>query len=384
MDIDDEGMSILTVLKLKGLGAAKFWKLIGAFGSATSALSQPNSVLCKVVGPKAAGEIHQYKSQGGNSAVSQLIIEELEALDSLEARVLFHYEDLYPSLLKQIDSAPPALYVRGEVKALSVPQVAVVGSRNATPAGLENARLFSRELAKSGIAINSGLALGIDGAAHRGALDVNGITVGVLGTGVDRIYPRRHEALAEQIVASGGAIVSEYSLGTEPHAGNFPRRNRVITGLSMGTLVVEAAIRSGSLISARLALEQDREVYAIPGSIHSPVSRGCHALIKQGAHLVESAADIVDQLQGPLAYQAELAFTDEALEPKDELVGISEGGAKVILAMGFDFCSLDQLSLTTNMGIGELSAELLQLELKGFVAQVDGRYQRVTGLNKNT
>jgi len=384
MDIDDEGMSILTVLNLKGLGAGRFWKLKDAFGSAAAVLSKPYDVLSKIVGPKAAGEIQQYQSQGQNSAVYQLINKELEALDGLNARLLFHYEDLYPPLLRQIDSAPPVLYVRGEVKALSLPQVAVVGSRNATPAGLENAWLFSRELAKSGIAINSGLALGIDGAAHKGALDVDGITVAVLGTGVDRIYPRGHQALAEQIVANGGAIVSEYPMGTQPHAGNFPRRNRVITGLSMGTLVVEAAIRSGSLISARLALEQDREVYAIPGSIHSPVSRGCHALIKQGAHLVESAADIINQLQGPLAYQAELAFTDEAQEPKDELAGVSESGVKVILAMGFDFCNLDQLSLTTNMGIGEISAELLQLELKGFVVQVDGRYQRVTGLNKNT
>lgn len=384
MDIDDEGMSILTVLHLKGLGAGRFWKLIDAFGSAAAALAKPNNVLCKAVGPKAAGEIQCYQSQGQNSAAHQLVIKELEALDRLKVDLLFHYDDLYPPLLKQIDSAPPVLYVRGEVKALSLPQVAVVGSRNATPAGLDNARLFSRELARNGIAINSGLALGIDGAAHNGALDVNGITVAVLGTGVDRIYPSRHQELAEQIMANGGAIVSEYPLGTPPHAGNFPRRNRVITGLSMGTLVVEAAIRSGSLISARLALEQDREVYAIPGSIHSPVSRGCHALIKQGAHLVESAADIVDQLQGPLAYQAELAFSGDALEPEDVLSGVSEGGIKILSAMGFDFCTLDQLSLITNVGIGELSAELLQLEVKGCVAQVDGRYQRITGVNKNT
>ena len=194
----------------------------------------------------------------------------------------------YPALLAELPDAPPLLFVAGDPTLLERPQLAVVGSRRASRNGLDNARAFSRSLAGAGFVITSGLALGIDGAAHQGALDANGKTVAVLGTGIERLYPQRHLSLAKQIVEHGGALVSELPLDCPPQASNFPRRNRIISGLSLGVLVVEASPSSGSLITARLAAEQGREVYAIPGSIHHPGARGCHQLIRQGAALVES------------------------------------------------------------------------------------------------
>jgi DNA processing protein len=205
----------------------------------------------------------------------------------------------YPPLLREIHDPPAVLYVHGTVDILSGMQLAVVGSRNPSPGGTDNARDFSHALAKAGLTITSGLAIGIDGAAHRGALAASGGTIAVAGTGLDIVYPARHRALAAAI-AEHGALVSEFPPGSPPQPSSFPRRNRIISGLSLGTLVVEAASGSGSLITARAALEQGREVFAIPGSIHNPLARGCHALLRQGAKLVECVADILEEL-GPLA-----------------------------------------------------------------------------------
>lgn len=204
----------------------------------------------------------------------------------------------YPALLAEVADAPPLLYVEGAPETLERPQLAMVGSRRASPAGLGTAWSFARSLAQGGFAITSGLALGIDGAAHEGALEVGGATVAVLGTGLRRLYPRRHEALARRIVEGGGALVSELPLDSPPLPANFPRRNRIISGLSLGVLVVEASPASGSLITARLAAEQGREVYAIPGSIHHPGARGCHQLIRDGALLVESVGHVLEALRG--------------------------------------------------------------------------------------
>jgi DNA processing protein len=204
----------------------------------------------------------------------------------------------YPALLAETSAAPPLLFIAGDPAILEKPQLAIVGSRRASRPGLDTAAAFSRSLAKAGFVITSGLAAGVDGAAHQAALDVGGQTIGVLGTGIQKLYPQRHKALAAQMAASGSAVVSEFPLDAGPVAANFPRRNRIISGLSLGVLVVEASLASGSLITARLANEQGREVYAIPGSIHHPGAKGCHQLIRDGAQLVETVEHILEPLRG--------------------------------------------------------------------------------------
>ncbi len=215
----------------------------------------------------------------------------------------------YPALLRQTTTLPPVLFVHGNVTLLSTPQIAIVGSRYPSPEGLENARRFAYSFSAEGITVTSGLALGIDGAAHHGALQNTGRTLAVMGHGLDHIYPMRHRALADRILEQGGGLVSEFPLGVKPVAAYFPQRNRIISGLSLGTLVVEAALRSGSLITARFALEQGREVFAIPGSVHSPLTKGCHALIRQGAKLVEVANDVLEELDTLFGYVAETSKT---------------------------------------------------------------------------
>lgn len=271
----------------------------------------------------------------------------------------------YPKSLLEIADPPCVLYVRGNPKLLQKRGLAMVGSRNATPQGRQTAENFARTLSAHGLCINSGLALGIDAAAHQGALATSGETIAVIGTGADRIYPARNRELALSI-ESQGAIVSEFPLGTPAIASNFPRRNRIISGLSCGVLVVEAATESGSLITARLAAEQGREVFAIPGSIHSPVARGCHQLIKQGAKLVETAQDILEELGnfGQTAPAAEPASATTANATLD--------------ALGHAPCSLDELVELTGLGADQLLSELLMLELSGHIATLPGnRYQRL-------
>lgn len=274
----------------------------------------------------------------------------------------------YPPLLRQIPDPPLVFYLLGQRAALAQPQLAVVGSRNPTPAGRENARAFARHLSGAGLGITSGLALGIDGAAHRGALDAGGVTLAVTATGLDRVYPARHRELAHEIVARG-ALISEYPLGMPPLPANFPVRNRLISGMALGVLVVEAAVNSGSLITARLATDQGREVFAIPGSIHSPLSRGCHALIRQGAKLVETAQDILEEL-GALARVA--TGTDAApLDLPSALAGL-------LGHLGHDPASIDQLVERSGLTPETVSSMLLELELQGLVgAGAGGRYQRI-------
>ena len=298
-----------------------------------------------------------------------------------DARLLTPADALYPALLREIASPPPQLFVRGNIDALSLPQLAIVGSRSATPSGAETAHSFAAHLAARGFCITSGLAEGIDAAAHRGALAAGGRTIAVCGTGLDTVYPRQHESLVEEIIASGGAVVSEFAPGTPVNRSNFPRRNRLISGLSVGTLVVEASLRSGALITARHAMEQGREVFAIPGSIHNPVARGCHHLIRNGAKLVETAADIVDELAGLLA----------GLTPQDPPHGTAAGEnsretpaepdaqyAQLLAAMAFDPVDTDTLVSRSGLTIGEVSSMLLLLEMQGLVQSLSGgRYQRV-------
>ena len=276
----------------------------------------------------------------------------------------------YPQSLLSSDDPPLLLYAKGDISALNRPMLAVVGSRNATAQGLRDAEAFARALGEAGLTIVSGLALGIDAAAHRGALATAAGTVAVIGTGADRLYPARNETLAREI-AGKGVVITEFPLGTPALAANFPRRNRIIAGLGLGCLVVEAAPRSGSLITARLAAESGREVFAIPGSIHSPLSRGCHQLIRQGAKLVESAADILEELRWEASSQILPGDGGGQAEPD----GNEE---RVLAAMGHAPCALDTLAERSGLTAADLLAMLLPMELAGRVAQLPGGlYQRL-------
>jgi len=305
-----------------------------------------------------------------------------------ERRWLITREDaLYPPLLKRIPDPPLALFVAGDPNILVAPQIAIVGSRNATSGGLQHARSFAATLARAGLTITSGLAEGVDGAAHAGCLDAGGTTLAVAGTGLDRVYPARHRDLAGRIAGSG-ALLSQFPPGIGPLRGNFPARNRIISGMSLGVIVVEASLRSGSLITARLASEQGREVFAIPGSVHNPLSRGCHRLIRDGARLVETADEVVEEL-APLA--RELAGEIEGLlapAPPAAASGLEESASsphmegdpeykRLLEALGFDPTPVDEIIERSQLTPAAVSSMLLMLELDGQVsAHPGGRYSR--------
>ena len=276
--------------------------------------------------------------------------------------------DGYPAMLGELRSCPDPLFVLGDPDVLQLPAIAIVGSRNPTSGGRDNAYRFARHLARTGFVIVSGLAEGIDAAAHEGALDADGHTVAVVGHGLDRIYPAANSSLAERILAEG-ALVSEYPIGTPPRRANFPQRNRIISGLSLGTLVVEAARRSGSLITARTAGEQGREVFAIPGSIHNPMAKGCHQLIRQGARLVESADDILSEL-GPLVsgLMENLSEATVSNDTDDQ----DEDYVRLLNALGFDPQTPEDLAAKTTLTIEQVSSMLLILELQGQVESLPG------------
>ncbi len=297
------------------------------------------------------------------------VARDLEWLQQPGNHLLTWQHPHYPPLLAQLPDPPPLLYVHGDATLLCEPQLAMVGSRNPTASGRQTATDFARHLAAAGLTITSGLALGIDTASHQGALDAGVPTIAVMGTGLDRVYPASNRELARRI-AERGALVSEFPIGTPPLAENFPRRNRIISGLSLGTLVVEAALRSGSLISARLAAEQGREVFAIPGSIHNPLARGCHLLIRQGAKLVETAHDIIEEL-GPLASVCQPDRID-ADTPRDEPGQLAEEYAQLLENMGFDPVPIDRLVTMCGLTPAEVSSMLLQLEMDGYVASNPG------------
>ncbi|MDV7212668.1 DNA-processing protein DprA, partial [Azotobacter beijerinckii] len=284
-------------------------------------------------------------------------------LEEPRRQLLVLGEPAYPALLAELDDAPPLLFVEGDPTLLERPQLAMVGSRRASKPGLDTARAFARHLAGAGFVVTSGLALGIDGAAHQGALDAGGRTVAVLGTGLKRLYPARHERLAAEILAGGGALVSELPLDCPPQASNFPRRNRIISGLSLGVLVVEASPSSGSLITARLAAEQGREVYAIPGSIHHPGARGCHQLIRDGATLVESVEHILEALRG----WQNLAPAPQPSAPADErhpLLALLHAAPQ----------TSEELALASGWPLARVLAALTELELDGAVAREGSRW----------
>lgn len=367
--------ALLALQHLPGLGSGRYWRLMDHFSDASMVLQQPAHDLHLFLTEEARSMLADYQQRGDASPLGHTIAQNLDWLaQQPDVQLLTIDHPCYPELLRQISRPPALLYVRGDVGCLSLPQIAVVGSRNPSSGGADNAYQFSRHLAANGFAITSGLALGVDGAAHRGALAAKGKTVAVFGTGIDSIYPARHRALAQEIVAEGGALVSEFPLGTRSQAGNFPQRNRLISGLSCGTLVVEAAIQSGSLITARLALQQNREVFAIPGSIHNPLARGCHSLIKQGATLVETGADIVEQLGGMLALKREELQNSV---PEKARNSFSAEEQTLLTAIGFDPTPFDTVVERCGMAVGKVSAQLMGLELKGAVSATAAGYLRV-------
>jgi DNA processing protein len=283
----------------------------------------------------------------------------------------------YPAALRGLERRPIALYVAGNADILNDPQLAIVGSRNPTPAGRDTAYEFAESLAACGLGITSGLAEGIDSAAHRGALAAQGVTVAVLGSGIDSVYPRSNQALSEEIRLQG-ALISEFPLGTPPRRANFPQRNRIIAALSLGTLVVEAARRSGSLITARLAADQNRELFAVPGSIHNPLSRGCHELIRQGAKLTETVADILSELNFSAFFEGVRSASEGPDRARDLETGMDKEHKILLDALGFDPADLDTLVVRTGFKAEAVSSMMLILELEGHVqAAPGGRYSRV-------
>ncbi|EXI77441.1 MAG: DNA protecting protein DprA [Candidatus Accumulibacter appositus] len=365
MDAAESLAAWLRLTLVPGVGGRTQRKLLEAFGLPESIFAASRSTIAGVIGSKAASlllDTDNHAVVGRALAWSEAPGQQLLTLADAE----------YPQALLQIPDPPTLLYVRGRLDLLNEPALAVVGSRNPTPQGVSNAERFAAALAEAGLTIASGLALGIDAAAHRGALRTSPNTVAFIGTGIDRLYPAANQQLAYEIAARG-AIVSEFPLGAPPAAANFPRRNRLISGFSRGALIVEATVDSGSLITARLAAEQGREVFAIPGSIHSPHSRGCHKLIKGGAKLVETVQDVLDELSWPLLGPRADAAAPAGACALDAL----DGG--LLPSMGYDPCSLDELVQRSGLTADVVSVMLFHLELDGQVAALPGgRYQRIS------
>jgi DNA processing protein len=353
----------LRLLETPRLGRESARKLLAAFGSPQAVIDAPADAQHEVVGSALATAL-SIKPDHLDALISATV--EWLRVGSERRAVIALGDDRYPRSLLESPDPPVLFYAQGRFELLHANCIAVVGSRNPTPQGLSNANAFSTHLSEAGSTIVSGMALGVDAAAHAGGLDGAGSTIAVVGTGLDRVYPRRNSNLAHRI-ADNGLIISEYAIGMPPLAANFPLRNRIIAGLARGTLVIEAALPSGSLITARLANEAGRDVFAIPGSIHSPLARGCHALIKQGAKLVETAQDILDELRwagapAPMQPEAEDSSSSDAL----------------LSALGFDPVTLDALAARTGLPISELSIRLLDLELGGQIDRLPGQlFQRV-------
>jgi len=349
----------LRLALVPGVGAVTQRKLVERFGSPSAALAAAAREVAQFLGNEDAAR-HLARGPGAG------VLERTLAWSSQPGNHVVTFGDAaYPRMLREIHDPPPVLYARGRAELLNVPAFAIVGSRNATPQGCRDAQAFARALSEAGLCIVSGMALGIDAAAHRGGLDGVSASIAVLGTGVDRVYPRGNRELYERLLERG-CLISEFPLGTAPEGWNFPRRNRLISGLSRGVLVVEAARESGSMITTRAALDQGRDVFAIPGSIHAPLARGCHALIKDGAMLVESADDVL----------RELGMTP-ACAPERAAAGEETNSDPILEAMGRATVSIDQLVALTGLGAPQLAAHLARLEVRGRVAAVPGgRFQR--------
>lgn len=363
----------LTLWRVPGIGTTVFRTLYQHYQtSAQTLFSESETHLLELgVSPKSISAIKALKNKPYAEVES-----DLAWLTKNDQHLLHEESDYYPPLLKETVNAPALLFVKGDLSALLTPQIGMVGSRNASTLGKETAFEFAKELAGSGLTVTSGLALGIDTCSHEGALKSGGKTIAVLGTGVDVIYPAQNKKLAQAIIDQGGAIISEAPLGTAALPSLFPRRNRIISGLSLGVLVVEAALKSGSLITARLAAEQGRDVFAIPGSIHNVMHKGCHQLIRDGATLIETADDIVSSLNN-LAH-----FQHSALQKvKERIVHTKQGNlelaAKELLNfIGFEPTPVDIIITRSNLSPSEASGLLISLELDGWITAEAGGYMK--------
>jgi len=364
MPLDEDSGAWIRLSLVRDLDSGTLRRLLAIYGDPQRILDAGRTALARHIAEPIAAAVSRDAPPDALSAAR-------DWLDDPANRILSIAAPEYPRQLLQIADPPPLLYVKGRIELLNRPALAIVGSRSATAQGVENAESFAKTLSDAGLAIVSGLALGIDAAAHRGGLAGGSSSIAVVGTGLDIVYPARNRALAHEIAARG-ALVSEFPLGTEARPANFPRRNRLISGLSLGCLVVEAAVGSGSLITARSALDQGREVFAIPGSIHSPLAKGCHALIKQGAKLVESAADVLEELRLPHGAAAAGTAPAPAGETTRRLP------AKFLEALGFDPFDADMLAARAGMSAAQAAALLTQLEIEGTIAALPGgRFQRI-------
>ncbi|MEY4591289.1 MAG: DNA-protecting protein DprA [Pseudomonadota bacterium] len=357
----------LKLCSIPGLGGESQRKLMQAFGLPEQVLAMGYTAWRSVIGAKAELLL--------DNTVDALVDQSLEWATQPSNTILALNDPRYPAALLDIPDPPSLLYVRGNLAQLEKPGIAIVGSRNASTQGRQTAKAFASTLSEVGYSVISGLAMGIDAAAHEGALESqgNGKTLAVIGTGADRLYPARNRALAERIVAEG-VVVSEFALGTPALPANFPRRNRIIAGLSRGVLVVEAALESGSLVTARLAIEQGREVMAIPGSIHSPLTKGCHRLIKQGAKLVETVDDVLEEI-GYLAKSNRRQPTNKAASAPP----LSPELVDLLKAVAYEPTSFDTIVTSTGLSTQEALGQLLQLEMQGWIVATSGDCYQRTG-----
>ena len=372
----DELGAWLRLAGTPGLPRAVARRLLAALGSAERVLAAPDSTLLAIVGPDVVQSLRQGDPSDADRLDTTCSWLAGAAAAGIARDVIVLGDARYPALLLETPDPPLLLYTLGRAELLASTGIAIVGSRSATPQGMDNARSFARFLSEHGLTIVSGLAMGIDGAAHEGGLAGRGSTVAFVGTGLDRAYPVRHAGLMQRISA-WGLVASEYPLGTPPVPLNFPRRNRLIAGITLGTLVVEAAVESGSLITARMALECGREVFAIPGSIHSPQASGCHRLIHEGAKLVERGADVLAELRldarnagGSASLSAAQPSLFAAAPPSTQEP--DDADAALRTALGHDPVSFDVLSARTGMTAERLAARLLDMELAGVVDRLPG------------
>ncbi len=365
----------LLLHRVSGLGPKRFQQLIDRYGApaAIFAASDDIAPLARIELPELADVL----SQGHNHPLWQQCLRDCEYVQHENIHVVTLHSPSYPALLREIVSAPPVLFVKGDITCLNTVQLAVVGARKASKMAMQVCYDWSLALAARGVTITSGLAIGVDGAAHRGALDANGKTVAVLAQGIDQCYPKRHQSLADAIIERG-ALVSEFPLFSEPRRDHFPRRNRIVSGLSRGVWVVEAAIKSGSLITARFAAEQNRDVFAMPGSISNPMARGCHHLIKQGAFLVDAVDDFYAQLP-PVAHPLESPDSEPAMQLTLDTLGsdLAPELQKLLANIPYEFTHLDCLIEDAGKSAADISSQLLELELAGWVENMAVHYRRI-------
>ena len=372
--VSDSCLAVLQLSHIKGLGLKSFHQLFDYFATAENILLSPYEELIKSgVRPKLARLIAEQKKPI-DQIVGPYFDRLLEWADKQNNYLVSLDDELYPPSLKEIYCPPPLLYLQGQISAFDIDSIAVVGSRRPTLAGQKHAELFSRQLAEVGYCITSGLAIGVDSHAHRGALDADGISCAVLGSGLGSIYPKQNQKLAIELQEQG-VLVSELALDISALPANFPRRNRIISGLSKGTLVIEAGLKSGSLITAEFALEQNREVFAVPGSISNPLSKGGHSLIKQGATLVDEIEDIINVIGSKTNFGYLSSKT--TIPSHADYSHLTMDEQKVVSVLGHQSTSFDDLLHCLSMGVGELNNLLVMLELKGVLSSVAGGYQKL-------